>query len=176
MFPGLVAGVAHGGEDSLERLLDTAERWRETALVANGGGEALLFQHGLEGVKNLGDRAQALGECVEAPGHDHEFLKIDRRVAVGAAVDDVGHRHWQDVGVSAAEMAVERLAGRGRGRLRAGQRHGEDGIRAEGGFVVGAVEVEHRLVDRRLVGRVSALERRQDFLINVGDGLPDAFA
>ena len=73
-------------------------------------------------------------------------------------------------------MAVERLAGRGRGRLRAGQRHGEDGVRAEGGLVVGAVEVEHRLVDRRLVGGVSALERGQDFLVNVGDGLPDAFA
>jgi len=47
LFSGLVAGVARGGEDRLERLLDTAERGRETALVANGGGEALLFQHGL---------------------------------------------------------------------------------------------------------------------------------
>ena len=159
MFPGLIAGVARCGEDRLERLLDTAERGREATLVANGGGEALLFQHSLEGVKNLGDRAQALGECVETPGHDHKFLKIDRRVTVGTTVDNVGHRHWQNVRFRAAKMAVERLTCRGRGRLRASQRHGEDGVRAECGLVVGAVEVEHRLVDRRLVGGVRALER-----------------
>jgi len=95
---------------------------------------------------------------------------------VGAAVDDVGHRHRQDVGVRAAEMAVERLAGRRRRRLGAGQRHGEDGVRAEGGLVVGAVEVEHRLVDRRLVGGIGTLERGENLFVDVGDGLTDAFA
>ena len=176
LFPGLVAGVARGGEDRLERLLHAAERRRETALVANGGGEALLFQHSLESVKNLGDRAQAFAERVEALRHDHEFLKIDRGIRVGAAVDDVRHRHRQYVGLRAAEVAKERLAGRVCRRLGAGQRNGEDGIGAEGGLVVGAVEIEHRLVDRRLVGGIDAGERREHLVVDVGDGLPDALA
>ena len=88
----------------------------------------------------------------------------------------LGHRHRQDVGLRAAEVAEERLARRGRRRLGAGQRHGEDGVGAEGGLVVGAVEIEHRLVNRRLVGGVSALEHGENLFVDVGDGLPDALA
>ena len=53
--------------------------------------QALLLEHGLQGVEDLRDGAQALGEGAEALGHDHEFLEIDRRIGVGAAVDDVRH-------------------------------------------------------------------------------------
>ncbi len=75
-----------------------------------GGGEALFLQHGFEGVKGLGDGLQAARESGQALGHDHEFLEINGRVGMSAAVDDVGHRHGQDFGVGAAEVFEQRQA------------------------------------------------------------------
>jgi len=148
----------------------------QTTFIAYCGGEALLFQHCLEGVKNLGDRAQALAECVEALGHDHEFLKVDRSVRVGAAVDDVGHRHRQHLGVGAAKVLVQRQAkGIGCG-MGVGHRHGEDGVGPELGLGGSAVQSEHGVVDGQLVGRVDPLEYRCNFFDDVVDGLVDAFA
>ena len=55
--------------------------------------------------------AQRFGERVRAARHDHELLHVERVLGVRAAVDDVQHRHGQDVGGAAAEPAVERDAG-----------------------------------------------------------------
>ena len=43
-------------------------------------------------------------------------------------------------------------------------------------LVVGAVEVEHQLVDAALVERVEALERVGDLVVDETDGLADALA
>ena len=48
-----------------------------------------------------------------------------------------------------------------RGGLRRRQRDREDRVRAEAGLVGGAVEVDHREVDRALVLGVVALEQRR---------------
>jgi hypothetical protein len=93
-------------------------------------------------VEDLGAHAQAFGEGLGAAGDDHEFLDIDGGVGVGAAVDDVHHRDGQDVGVEAAEVAVEGdFEGVGGG---AGDGHGdaEHGVGAELGLGFGAVEGE----------------------------------
>ena len=66
-----------------------------------------------------------------ADGHDHEFLEVDLVVGVLAAVDDVGHRHGQDAGVGAADVAVERQAVGGGGRLGGGQADAQDRVGAE---------------------------------------------
>ena len=126
--------------------------------------QALLLQHGLEGVEGFGDRAQALAEGVEALRHDHEFLEINRGIRVRAAVDDVGHRHRQHLGVRSAEVLEERQAQRVGGGLGVGQRDGQDGVGAELGLGFRAVELEHDAVNRQLVERVQAPERRQDLL------------
>ena len=71
-----------------------------------------------------------------------------------ATVDDVHHRHGQHVGVDTADVAVQRqlqLIGR---RLGDGEAGAEDGVGAEAGLVVGAVEVEQRLVDQPLIERL----------------------
>jgi hypothetical protein len=106
----LVTGVLHGLGDGVEGGLGAFELRGESAFVADGGGEALLLQHGLERVEDLGDGLEAVGEGGEAVGHDHEFLEVDRGVRVGAAVDDVGHRNGQDLGVGPAEVLEEGLA------------------------------------------------------------------
>ena len=107
------------------------------------------MQDRLEHVVGLGAPAQRLAERRRADRHDHELLQVDVVVGVRAAVEDVHHRHRQHVGVDAAEVAVERqleLVGRGLGH---GQRHAEDGVGAEPGLVVGAVEVAQHAVDAR---------------------------
>ena len=89
-------------------------------------------------------------------GHDHEFLEVDLVVGVLAAVDDVGHRHGQDPGVGAAEVAVERQAAAGRGGLGGGEADAEDRVGAELPLVLGAVGGDHRAVEPDLVGGVAA--------------------
>ena len=135
---------------SLER-----EVGREAALVADGGGQAAVVEHLLEHVVGLGAPPQRLGEAGRADRHDHELLEVDVVVGVGAAVEDVHHRHRQHVGVGAADVAVQRqaeLVGRGLGH---GQRHAEDGVGAEAGLVVGAVEVDQLACRRSRWSRAS---------------------
>ena len=88
-----------------------------------------------------------------------------------AAVEDVHHRHRQQVGVRAADVAVERQAGRVGGGARDRERDAEDRVGAELRLVGRAVELEHRLVDEPLVVGVEALDRRADRLDHAVDGL-----
>ena len=76
-----------------------------------------------------------------------------------AAVEDVHHRHRQQVGVGAADVAVERQPRRlGRG-LGDGERGAQDRVGAEVGLVGRAVELVHGLVDLALVVGTHALDR-----------------
>ena len=63
----LVAGVLDGLEDGLDGRLGALELRGKPAFVADRGGEALLLEHGLQGVEGLGDGAQALGEACRSP-------------------------------------------------------------------------------------------------------------
>ena len=84
-----------------------------------------------------------------------------------AAVEDVHHRHRQHVRGLAAEVAPQRQALLGRRRARGGQRHAEDRVGAEARLVVGAVELDQRAVERRLVERVEAGDRLGDLAVDV---------
>ena len=118
-----------------------------------------LVQDALEHVVGLGAPAQRLAEARRADRHDHELLEVHAVVGVDPAVEHVHHRHRQHVGVGAADVAVERDLELGGRRLGRGQRHAEDGVGPDAGLVVGAVEVDHRLVDRPLVEGVEAPHR-----------------
>ncbi len=115
---------------------------REAALVAEAGGQALLLQHRLERVVDLGARAQRLAEGRRADRRDHELLDVDVGVGVRAAVEDVHHRHRQQVGVGAADVAEQRQVGGLGGGPGDGERDAEDRVGAELGLVGGAVELE----------------------------------
>ena len=93
-----------------------------------------------------------------------------------AAIDDVHHRHRQDMGVGAADIAVERQAGRLGRRLGDGQRDAEDGVGAEPLLVGRAVELDHRLVDVDLVLGFHAADRLEDLAVDGLDRLLDALA
>ena len=77
-----------------------------------------------------------------------------------AAVQDVHHRHGQQRCLDAAEIAVERRLLRcGRG-ARSGHRDGENRVRAQAALVRRAVELDHLAIDRALLARIHALQRR----------------
>ena len=73
--------------------------------------------------------------------------------------------------VELGEVAVERLAGVGRGGLGGRQRDAEDGVGAEPALVRGPVELDHRLVEGALLGGAGALQRLGDLAVDVGDRL-----
>jgi len=95
---------------------------------------------------------------------------------VGAAVEDVHHRDRQDVGVGAADVAVERQVGGVRGGLRHGQGDAEDGVRAQLALVLGTVEFDHDRVDQALIGGILADDLVLDLLHDVLHGLADRLA
>ncbi len=154
--PGLKPGLLDRGHDEVERVAGAGEVGGEAALVADRGRQALVREALLERVEHLRAPANRLGQRRRADRHDHEFLDVDRVVGVLAAVDDVHHRHRQDMRRNAADVAVERqAAGIGR-RLGHRQAGAEDGVGAELALVVGPVERDHRHVDVALVFGIEA--------------------
>ena len=105
-------------------------------------------------VKYFGSHPQSLAKRGRSDGHDHEFLQIDVIVGVRAAVEDVHHGYRQRVGCGAAEIAIEGEAAKLSGSFSAGQRCAEYGVGTQAGLIGGAIEVDHRLVDLILLGRV----------------------
>ncbi len=93
-----------------------------------------------------------------------------------AAVDDVHHRHRHLHAAGAAEVTIERkprLLGR---RLGDRHRHGEQRVGAEARLVLGAVEVDERLVDEALLLGVEAHDGLGDLGVDVLDRLEHALA
>ncbi len=170
-------GFFDGLEDGLHGIGVLLEGRGEAALVADARREAAALENGLQGVVGLGAPAQRFPEVRGADGGDHEFLEVRALpVGVDAAVEDVEHRHGQEVGRGAAEVAVERHPGRGGRGPGHGHADAEHGIGAEPALVFGPVQGEHGPVDAGLVQGVEVPDGRGDLAVDVGDGLEDAFA
>ncbi|CAG7001180.1 hypothetical protein PICSAR164_02797 [Mycobacterium avium subsp. paratuberculosis] len=158
------AGRFDGPADQVQRRGGARHVGGEAALVAQAGAQALLLQHRLQRVIHLRTPAQRLGETRRADRGDHELLDVDGGVGVRAAVEDVHHRHRQDVRVGPAQVAEQRqLRGIG-GRLGHGQRHAQDRVAAQPRLVRGAVQVDQRLVHQALVVGVQPDHRRADLV------------
>ena len=82
-------------------------------------------------LKDLVTHLQRLGERAAADGHDHELLKVDLVVGVGAAVEDVHHRHGKHMSALTAQIAPQRQPLLGRGRMGRGKRDREDCVGAQ---------------------------------------------
>ena len=109
------------------------------------------------------------------------YLHGELVAGVGSAVNDVkgghGHHDLLDAG-QVGDVTVEGHVLVGGSGLAHGHGHAEDGVGAEVVLVLGAVEVEHDLVDLSLVDGVEVLadELGGDGLVDVLDGLEDALA
>ena len=120
--------------------------------------------------------AQGLGKGFGAGRQDHELLDVDVVVRMGAAVEDVHHRHGQNLGVDAAQVVVERhlhFHGRGLGN---GHGHAEDGVGAQFFLVGGVVKCQHGAVDEHLPGGFETEQGWGDDLVDVAHRLENTLA
>ena len=171
-----VPGVGGRGEDELDRGLGRGDLGREPALVADGGAEAVAVQARLERVVDLAADAQGLAEARRAVRDDHELLQVERVVGVRPAVDDVHHRHGQDMRGRPAERAPERQPERGRRGLGDGQRGAEHAVGADAALVGRPVDLAQQPVDAALVVHVVAEQRRAELVVDARDGALDRLA
>ena len=134
------------------------------------------LQLGLQRMEDFRPPAHRLGDRPGADRHHHELLEVDRVVGVCAAVDDVHHRHRQQVGGDAADIGMQRQPARIGRRLGDGETDAKDGIGPQPRLVRRAVEFDHRRVDFALLLGVDARQRVEDLAIDRFAGLADAFA
>ena len=171
-----VARRHHALQHEVDGFLCRLEVGREAALVADVGGMARLFQPRLQAVEDLRTHAQRLREALGADRPDHELLEVDGVVGMGAAVDDVHHRHRQAAGAYAADIAIERQGGLLCRRLGDGQADAKDGVGTQAPLVLRTVEGNHGLVDQALLVGLHAREGIEDLVIDAVDRGHDAFA
>ena len=172
----LVTSLLDGRDDAIESVFDRVECRGEATFVTDCGREVASLENLLEAVEHLSTATETFLEALSADGADHELLESDRRIRVGAAVDDVHHRNGEGVGVGAADVAVK---GKTEGScccLSDCERDAEDGVSAELRLGRRAVELEHELVDAALIASAKADELRCDDLVNIGHSLGDALA
>ena len=127
-------------------------------------------------MEDLGAPAQRLFEGRGTHGHDHELLGIHGVGGVCAAVQDVHHRDGQAVAVHAAQKTVQRHLQRSGGCAAGGDGHGQNGVCAQIGLVLGAVGFAHGGIDCIDVGGVQPHDSIGDDGVDVLNGFGHALA
>src|SRR6185437_15253008 len=89
---------------------------------------------------------------------------------------DVHHRHRQDTGIDAADVAEQRQIQIDRRGLRNRQRHGQSCVGAKARLVGRAVQVDQHLIDPDLLHRVHAADGVENLTLDMADRLPHALA
>ena len=171
-----VAGLLDRLVDVLKGLGIGLEVGGKAALIAHAAAKARLVQHALKRVVDLRAPAQALGKGGSAHRHDHELLEVHVVVRMHAAVQDVHHGRGQQVGVDAAQVAVQLKAGRLRRRAGDGKRYAQDRVCAQVCLVGRAVRGDQGGVDRTLIKGVHTDHGVRALLVHMVDGLGNALA
>jgi hypothetical protein len=133
-------------------------------------------ERALQGVEDLRPHPQALPERGRAGGDDHELLEVDGVVGVRPAVEDVHHRHGQDAGALAAEVAPQREPLLRRGGVGGRQRDAEDGVGPQPRLVRRPVDLDEPAVEALLLGGVQAADGIGELAVDVGHRSRDALA
>ena len=155
---GTVTRLFDGTQDIFRRVLVPGKVGRKAALIPHRCRPAVGFQQRLQRVEHLSTPAQRFGNGGRADGQDHKFLHVHRVCRVGAAVEDVHHRHGQVGCRRAAQKAVQRHFLGSRCRLRRRQRCRQNRIGAQMRLVLGAVRRQKRRVHGVQVPRVQPLQ------------------
>ena len=172
----LVARFLHRLHDKIERCRCAGQTGCKAALVTHIGIVAFRRKFFLQRMEDLRSHANGLANGVGSDRHDHEFLKINRVVGVFATVDDVHHRNRHEVRVGSTDIAVKRQPGSIGGRLCDGKRHTQNGIRSEFALILGAIKLDHRLVDEDLVLGIQVRQGFQNGTVDRLYGLLHTFA
>ncbi len=178
LVTGPVAGLDDGRHQQFKRFFVRPQVRGEPPLVADRRAQTPLPQDRLERMKDLGAGAQRRRKVRQADRHDHEFLDIDPIVRMCATVEDIHHRDRQAGRMPAVgqQRGAQGLAARRRHRLRIGKRYAEQGVGAETGLVVGAVEIDQGTINGTLVCGILPTQGPGNFPIDVGNRLADTLA
>ena len=117
-------------------------------------------------IEDFRARPQRLAERKSGDGDYHELLDVDRIVRVLAAVDDIHHRSRKRSGGGSADVSVKREVRVLRGGLRDGEGCAEDCVGAQSALVQSVVQVDHRNIDRNLLGSVHARQQVGDLAVD----------
>ena len=172
-FAEFVTSGFDGFGDGFQGVLGGGKSRGKSTFVTDGGGKSAFFEFRLEGVENLGSGAKGFGEGREFFRNDHEFLEVNRGVAMRAAVEDIHHRHWENLGVWSTEVFVKWLADLSCSGFGAGERNGQDRVGADFFLRRGAIHSDHRFVHGDLVSGIDADERRGEEFGDVENGFVD---
>ncbi len=127
-------------------------------------------------MENLRTVAQRLAKVRRADGQDHEFLDVQAIVGVRTAIDDVHHRHRHDRFAALADIFEKRQLLGIRSRMGRGQGNRQQRVGAEAALGLGAIQVDHDLIEAFLITGIVAQQRLPQYGIDVLDGLQHALA
>mmetsp|Transcript_21217 Transcript_21217/g.37799 ORF Transcript_21217/g.37799 Transcript_21217/m.37799 type:complete len:512 (-) Transcript_21217:122-1657(-) len=177
-----LAGVARlldGFVHQIQSLLVGADVGRKAALVAHIARvlAVLALDDALQVVVHLARHLHGLGEGRRADRQDHKLLHRQGVSGVGAAVNDVeaGHgQHQLRVSGQLRNVLVQVDALLGSTGLANRHRGGQDGVGPQTALVFGAVQLNHGVVEARLIGGVLAQQHRPDLVVQEADRLGHA--
>src|SRR5690606_481574 len=131
-------------------------------------------------MENFSATTQGFSKSRRAHRLHHKFLNIDVVIRVFTTVDDVHHRYRHGVhargAVDISDVLVQFHAFGSRSGFGSGQRHGQNGVSAQLGFVLGSVQRQHGVVQRALVGGIHTQQSVFNVAVHVGNGFQYAFA
>src|SRR5262249_48076581 len=127
-------------------------------------------------MKYFGTVSKRFGECWRAFGHDHEFLKIDRRVGVSSTVDDIHHWNRQHLCVRAAQIAKKRQIKLRRSRVCHSERGSKNRVGTELFLVSSAIERDHCAIDRYLIESIHPNDCIGNLLLYIFNSLRNSLA
>jgi len=105
-------------------------------------------------VKDFGAIPKSLTKSRRAHRNDHELLKIQVVVGMGAAIDHIHHRHRKPHRTRTAEVTIKRQTGLLGGSFGHGHGDCQHGIGPKPGFVLCAIQIDQGLVDKRLLAGI----------------------
>ncbi|GCV37384.1 hypothetical protein ExPUPEC61_01809 [Escherichia coli] len=139
---------------------------RIATFVTNSSVHAFRFQNFCQVMENFRTHADGFFHSFRANRLNHEFLDINVVVSVLTTVDDVHHRNRHRVfarsAVQFSDVLVQRHTFSSCSSFGVSQRYSQDCVRAEFGFVFGAVQVDHDLVNASLIFSIFANQRLSD--------------
>ena len=127
-------------------------------------------------VENFRATTQGFTEGFRAHWHDHEFLDVQAVVGMRATIDHIHHWNRHGHRASATDVTVQRQACVFSRGTRHSHRHCQHRIGAQTAFVIGAVQVQHHLVDVSLFRRIQTNQGLSDFAVDIVNRLQNAFA
>ncbi len=113
-------------------------------------------------MKNFCATLHRLLETINTVRNDHEFLYVSTFVRMGATIDNIHHWHRHNETLTSGKIFIQWLLTMGCRRLGRGQRYRQNRIRTQFGFIVRAIQIEHGLIQLRLLGSVHTLQRGID--------------